>query len=117
MTSEAAASSELAFGDVVLVAFPFTSQVASKQRPAIVISRRAYNLARPDVVLMAVTSRTQHESGDRLIAAWASAGLIKPSAIKPVIATLEQRLIVRKLGTLSDGDEVLVRRALQEVLG
>ena len=38
------------FGDVVLVPFPFTSQAASKKRPAVVVSNRAYNAARPDVV-------------------------------------------------------------------
>ena len=43
------------FGDVVLV--PFTSQAASKQRPAVVVSNRDYNVARPDVVVMAVTSQ------------------------------------------------------------
>ena len=117
MTSETVTDGAFAFGDVVLVAFPFTSQAASKQRPAVVISRRAYNLARPDVVLMAITSRIQQDAGDRLIAAWASAGLIKPSAIKPVIATLEQSLILRNLGALSDADKALVRSAIQEVLG
>ncbi len=117
MTSEPVVADDLTFGDVVLVAFPFTSQVATKQRPAIVISRRAYNLTRPDVVLMAVTSRVQPEADDRLLEGWASAGLIKPSAIKPVIATLEQRLILRNLGGLGEADRALVRRTLEEVLG
>ncbi len=40
------------FGDVVLVRFPFSSQTAFKQRPAIVVSNRAYNAAKPDVVIM-----------------------------------------------------------------
>ncbi|MGA2291404.1 hypothetical protein [Bradyrhizobium sp.] len=31
------------FGDVILVPFPFTSQAASKKRPAAVVSNRAYN--------------------------------------------------------------------------
>ena len=44
------------FGDVVLVRFPFTNQTAFKQRPAVVISSRAYNAVRPDVVIMAITS-------------------------------------------------------------
>jgi mRNA interferase MazF len=45
------------FGDVVLVPFPFTSHTASKRRPAIVVSNIAYNDARPDLVVMAVTSQ------------------------------------------------------------
>jgi len=45
------------FGDVVLVPFPFTSQTTSKKRPAVVVSNRAYNIAWPDVVVMAITSQ------------------------------------------------------------
>jgi mRNA interferase MazF len=39
------------FGDVVLVPFPFTSQTASKKRPAVIVSNRAYNRSRLDVVV------------------------------------------------------------------
>jgi mRNA-degrading endonuclease toxin of MazEF toxin-antitoxin module len=45
------------FGDVILVPFPFTSQVASKKRPAVIVSSRGYNTAKPDLVVMAVTSQ------------------------------------------------------------
>ncbi len=45
------------FGDVVLIRFPFTNQSASKQRPAVIVSSRAYNTAKPDVVVMAITSQ------------------------------------------------------------
>jgi hypothetical protein len=34
------------FGDVVLVPFPFTSQRASKKRPAVVVSNRTYATTR-----------------------------------------------------------------------
>jgi mRNA interferase MazF len=44
------------FGHLVLVPFPFTDQTSSKRRPAVVVSIRAYDLARPDVVVMPVTS-------------------------------------------------------------
>ena len=45
------------FGDVVLVPFSFTNQTASKKRPAVVVSNRAYNSARPDLVVMPITSQ------------------------------------------------------------
>ena len=44
------------FGEVVLVPFPFTNQSTQKQRPAAVISSRAYNATRLDLILIAVTS-------------------------------------------------------------
>jgi mRNA interferase MazF len=40
-----------------LVPFPFTSQTASKKRPAVVVSNRAYGSAKPDVIVMAITSQ------------------------------------------------------------
>src|SRR5258707_7905148 len=46
------------FGDVVLVPFPFTSQRASKKRPAVVVSNRAYGTAPPDLIVMAVPPPT-----------------------------------------------------------
>ena len=74
--------------------FPFTDQTASKKRPAVIVSNLAYNQAKPDVVVMAVTSqfRPSPSLGEVWIAQWQAAGLLKPSAIKPVFATLEQRL-------------------------
>ena len=82
---------EYQFGDVVLVRFPFTNQKASKQRPAVVISHSDYNSKRPDVVLMAITSQLDSalSPGDIRIEHWQAAGLLKPSAIKPIFATIE----------------------------
>ena len=51
------------FGDVVLAPFPFTNQVAFKQRPAVVVSSRAYNTDRPDVVIMPITSQLGSATG------------------------------------------------------
>lgn len=107
------------FGEIVLVPFPFTSQAASKKRPAVVVSSRAYNSARADVVVMAVTSQLRPipAFGDVWIQEWKAAGLLKPSAIKPVFATLEQGLIIRSMGRLAQGDEALLRREIPEILG
>ena len=102
------------FGDVVLVPFPFTNQAASKKRPAVVVSNRVYNVARLDVVVMAITSQFL---GEVWLGQWQTAGLLKPSAVKPVFATLEQALVIRQLGTLAAADQAALRKAIAETLG
>lgn len=106
------------FGDVVLVRFPFTNQTASKQRPAVIVSSRAYNLAKPDVVIMAITSQLHSPSGlgEVRIGKWQAANLLKPSAIKPVFATLEQSLVLKKLGVLEASDQAALHQAIAAVL-
>ena len=106
------------FGDIVLVPFPFTSQTASKKRPAVVVSSRAYNTAKPDVVLMAVTSQLRASAtlGEVWLQNWSAAGLLKPSAIKPVFATLEQSLVFRQLGALASADREALRQAIAQTL-
>ncbi len=108
-----------AFGDVVLVPFPFTDQTATKRRPAAVISAQAYNERHPDIVLMPITSQLRADArpGDAVIERWQAAGLLKPSAIKPVIATLEQALVIRRLGKLAEGDRESLDTALRAILG
>jgi len=107
------------FGDVVLVRFPFTSQTAFKQRPAVVVSNRAYSIARPDAVIMAITSQLHSPSGlgEVWIGQWAAANLLKPSVIKPVFATLEQSHILKRLGALQPSDQAALRQAIAAVLG
>jgi mRNA interferase MazF len=107
------------FGDVVLVPFPFTSQTPSKKRPAVVVSSRGYNEDRLDVVLMAITSqlRISATSGDLSVQSWNVAGLLKPSVIKPVFATIEQSLVIRRLGALDATDKQALRDAIARILG
>ena len=107
------------FGDIVLVRFPFTNQAASKQRPAVVISRDEYNDAGPDLVLMAITSQLHATPrfGNVPIAEWQLAGLLRPSAVKPIFATFEQGLIVRRFGTLHQTDVAALREAIATIIG
>jgi len=108
-----------AFGDVVLVPFPFTNQAASKKRPAVVVSSRTYNGERPDVVLMAITSqmRPSPSFGEVWLRDWKESGLLKPSAVKPVLATFERALIIRKLGAIAGDDQRNVIETLKQIIG
>lgn len=107
------------FGDVVLVPFPFTSHADSKKRPAVVVSNRSYNAARPDVVVMAITSQLRPSPGlgEVWVGQWQAAGLLRPSAVKPVFATLEQALVLRKLGTFGAADRAALREAIAGMVG
>lgn len=107
------------FGDVVLIRVPSTDQRGSKQRPAVVVSNAAYGKARPDVILMAVTSRitVPRGYGEVGIEDWRAAGLLKPSAIKPVVFTIEQRLVVRVLGRLTERDRVALKKSFRNITG
>ena len=105
-------------GDVVLVPFPFSNQTDAKKRPAVIISSDAYNNISSDIVIMAITSQTEKTIGigECLIQDWRDAGLLKPSAVKPAIATIEQTLVLKKLGKISLQDLISMDTALKEFL-
>jgi len=105
-------------GDVVLVPFPFSNQTDAKKRPAVIISSDAYNNISSDIVIMAITSQTEKTIGigECLIHDWRDAGLLKPSAIKPAISTIEQTLVLKKLGKISLQDLTSMDTALKEFL-
>jgi mRNA interferase MazF len=107
------------FGDVVLVPLPFTNQAVSKKRPAVVVSSHAYNTARLDVVVMAITSQVRMiaTSDDLWVQSWKAAGLLKPSVVKPLFATIEQSLVIRQLGALDTTDKQSLRQAIARILG
>jgi mRNA interferase MazF len=106
-----------AFGDVVLVPFPFTDQSTTKRRPAVVVSSAAYQRERPDLILMAVTSQIRPAAGlgELTVRDWQAAGLLKPSAIKPVLTTVERGLVIRRLGRLKDQDREALKQAIQAI--
>lgn len=107
------------FGDVILVPFPFTDQSAIKRRPAVVVSTERYNRERADLIIMAITSeaRSAGAHGEVQVTDWKAAGLLKPSAVKPVITTLQQSLVIRRLGRRKETDQAALKLALSGVVG
>lgn len=119
MASSSKSSTRIVFGDVVLVPFPFTNQLGTKKRPAVIVSSIGYNSSRRDIVLMAISSqvRTPLLFGEAIVSDWQSAGLLKQSVIKPVITTIEQHLVLRVMGQLSKTDIKTLRKVLTDVVG
>ncbi len=105
-------------GDVVLVRFVFSDESGRKLRPAVVISSAAYNRAREEVVVSAITSNVRRRHfGDHLIANWRGAGLLFPSLVTGILRTIKRTMIDRKLGALPKLDLEAIDRLLRRSLG
>ncbi|MEM9948716.1 MAG: type II toxin-antitoxin system PemK/MazF family toxin, partial [Cyanobacteria bacterium P01_D01_bin.36] len=48
---------------------------------------------------------------------WQRAGLLKPSVVKPIVATLQTNLLLRQLGTLVVSDREALKALLTEIVG
>ena len=106
------------FGDVVLVPFSFTDQTASKKRPAVVVSSDTLHRESIDLVIMAVTTQSRAASSLEVpVTRWREAGLLRPSVIKPVLATIERSLILKKLGSLHHSDRQALVKTLAALIG
>ena len=114
-----AAVSRFVFGEVMLVPFPFTVQLGSKKRSAVVVSSSSYGANRRDIVIMAITSQVRQPLGfgEAMIAEWQGAGLIKVSVFKPVFTTIEQRFVIRTMGALAAADVTVLQGVLAAAIG
>ena len=104
--------------DVVVVPFPFTDRAATKRRPALVLSdRSAFNAGIGHVVLAMITSASHSDWPlDVPLADLQAAGLTSASVVRMKLFTLDERLILRKAGSLAAADRKAVAAALKKLL-
>ena len=102
--------------DVVVVSFPFTDRRAAKYRPALVVSSTNFNRAHEQSILAMITSAVSDWPSDVGIKGWGEAGLNVSCKVRFKLFTLDDTLIVRKLGTLSKRDGEAVKKALGRIL-
>ena len=105
-------------GDIVLVGFVFSDESGRKLRPAVVVSSPAYNRARQEVIVAAITSNVKRRlAGDYPISDWKGAGLLFPSVATGILRTIARATIDRKLGAMRKPDMDAIDRALRHALG
>ena len=101
-------------GDIVLVAFPFSSGGQSKNRPAMVV----LDTGDADILVARVTTHDWRDDQDVVIHNWKQAGLLAPSIVRlHKLATLEKPLIQRRLGGLDRKDHSAISEALRRLYG
>jgi mRNA interferase MazF len=87
---------------IIVVPFPYADQLAEKKRPALVISKPAFQ-AQTGLVWVAMITSAKNAAwpDDMTIVDFAIAGLPAPSVVRPVkIATIDAGRIVARLGRL-----------------
>jgi mRNA interferase MazF len=105
-------------GDVVLVGFVFSDESGRKVRPALVLSSPAYQRARAELIVAAITSNVRRPLfGDHLLADWKAAGLLFPSVVTAIVRTVKRTMVDRKLGSLTGADVQAVEQQLRRALG
>jgi mRNA interferase MazF len=95
--------------DVVLLPIPFTDLTSRKVRPAIVLGRNG-----SDLFLVPISSVLPNT--DFPLNEWCAAGLNVPSGVKAQLSTVEDRLVVKIVGTLGSTDVQLLNERLRHWL-
>ena len=102
--------------DVVVVPFPFTEKATTKRRPALVLSKRAFNKHGYTLLAMITTQTHAPWPGDTAIQEPQATGLRVPCTIRLKVFTIDNRLITKKIGHLSPTDCTQVERQLRQHL-
>ena len=101
--------------DVVTVPFPFTDRAALKRRPAVILSQRSFNRHGHSLMAMITSSRLPW-LGDSPILHLPASGLSAPCVVRLKLFTLDNRLIIKRIGQLSNEDKGRVADALKAIL-
>ncbi|HSX78427.1 MAG TPA: type II toxin-antitoxin system PemK/MazF family toxin [Candidatus Saccharimonadia bacterium] len=99
-------------GEVLLLLFPFADTTGARRRPALVL----LDTGDADSVVARVTSQIVRTVFDVELVEWQQAGLLLPSVVRVhKVATLEKRLVERRLGALTSNDWAQVRTRIQQL--
>jgi mRNA interferase MazF len=102
--------------DVVVVPFPFSNQPGTKRRPALVLSGRSFNAGGHTVLAMITTSGHRPWPGDVNFSDHKSAGLHNPCILRLKLFTLDNRLLMKRIGRLSVNDQNTISSQLKTYL-
>ena len=102
--------------DVVVVPFPFTDKPDTKKRPALVLSNADFNQSNHTILAMITTKHHPSWPGDSKIRDYENAGLNASCLVRFKLFTLDNRMILRKIGHLTHNDANQIRDQLSSYL-
>jgi len=98
--------------DVVVVSFPFTDEPGTKRRPALVLTNMSFNRNGHSVLSMITTKGHLPWPGDSEIEEYSAAGLNSPCQVRLKVFTIDNRLLLKKIGHLTENDSKRVKESL-----
>ncbi len=101
--------------DVVTVPFPFADRATQKRRPALIWSKKTFHRHGHSLLAMITSSRPSWP-GDSPLSQLARCGLAVPCIVRLKLFTLDNRLIVKRIGHLADEDKNRVAASLKAIL-
>jgi len=102
--------------DVVVVPFPFTDSPLAKRRPAVVLSHLEFNRDAGHSLLAQVTKAKKSVWPGDVAIDHQQTGLPERSIVRMKLFTIDNRLILKQIGRLEDGDRQKVTRNLDRLL-
>ncbi len=101
--------------DVVVVPFPFSDLPKSKKRKALVISNKSFNKANESSVLLMITSALKSKwLHDVAVSSLTEAGLNKDCVVRLKAFTLDNGLLLERVGRLGSRDSSQVIEAFKK---
>lgn len=101
--------------EIILVRYPFSDLSGAKIRPAVVVNAQHVS---QDVLIVPLTSKIASLlDGEFVLTEWRRAGLNVETAVKRGIYTIQQNLIIKSIGGLSDDDAERLENSLRGWLG
>lgn len=102
--------------EVVAVPFPFVDSIQRKKRPVLVLSNSKFNKTNKHFIgAMITTAKGVKWENDIEIDDITTAGLPVKSFIRPKIFTLDNRLVSKKIGSISEADTKKAEVLLTEI--
>ena len=100
--------------DVILVSYPFSDLSVTKIRPAIIVNGKHPS---QDYFIVPLSSRTKNLlPGEFILQDWQIAGLNVETSVKRGIFTIQESLIIKKIGVLSQGDMETLETTIKQWL-
>jgi mRNA interferase MazF len=100
--------------EIVLVRYPFSDLSSAKVRPAVVVN--APHMSQ-DVLIVPLTSKTAGLlTGEFVLTDWKGAGLNVETAAKRGIFTIQEKLVLKRVGRLVTRDAEKLAASLREWL-